>query len=113
MPLRGRPRLLRLYRPTPAELQQAATRRQMTGFRDVPACATMETEEQRMGRTIEIPLELAHFQSPEAVQARLQELLDRQDAGQALTPAERQEAEGLVELAEFLSLLHLRATPPS
>jgi hypothetical protein len=62
-----------------------------------------------MLKTIEIPLELARFQLPEAVQARLQELLDRQDAGQTLTPEERNEAEGLIELVEFLSLLHLRA----
>jgi hypothetical protein len=62
-----------------------------------------------MGKTIEIPLELARFQLPEAVQARLQALLDRQDAGQTLTPEEREEAEGLVELSEFLSLLRMRA----
>ena len=60
-------------------------------------------------QTIEIPAELARFQLPEAVQARLQHLLDKQDDGEQLTPEERQEAEGLVELAEFLSLLHLRA----
>jgi hypothetical protein len=60
-------------------------------------------------QTIEIPAELARFELPEAVQARLQHLLDKQDAGDALTPEERSEAEGLVELAEFLSLLHLRA----
>ena len=60
-------------------------------------------------QTIEIPAELARFRLPEAVQARLQSLLDRQDAGGALTSEERQEAEGLVDLAEFLSLLHLRA----
>jgi hypothetical protein len=36
-------------------------------------------------------------------------LLDRQDAGELLTQDEQQEAEGLVELAEFLSLLHLQA----
>ena len=56
----------------------------------------------------EIPLELAQFELPDAVQARLQWLLDRQDVGDALTPAERREAEGLVDLAEFLSLLLLR-----
>jgi hypothetical protein len=39
----------------------------------------------------------------------LQSLLDRQDADQPLTAQERDEAEGLVELAEFLSLLWLRA----
>ncbi len=59
--------------------------------------------------TIEIPRELVQFRLPEAVQARLQYLLDRQDAGYELTLEERSEAEGLVELAEFLSLLDLRA----
>ena len=39
---------------------------------------------------------------------RLQELLDRQDGGKRLTSAERKEAEGLVNLAELLSLLRLR-----
>jgi hypothetical protein len=63
--------------------------------------------------TIEIPTELARFELPEAVQARLQRLLDQQDAGEGLTPDERREAEGLVELAEFLSLLRLRSLRPS
>ena len=63
--------------------------------------------------TIEIPIELVHFQLPDAVQARLQYLLDRQDEGERLTPEERDEAEGLVELAEFLTLLNLRATRKS
>lgn len=62
-----------------------------------------------MAETIEIPIELAHFQLPEAVQERLQFLLNRQDAGEVLTQAERREAEGLVELVEFLSLLYLRS----
>jgi hypothetical protein len=62
-----------------------------------------------MAETIEIPAELAHFQLPDAVQERLQFLLDRQDSGKLLTQAERREAEGLVELAEFLSLLRLRS----
>ena len=61
-----------------------------------------------MSEMIEIPAELAYFQLPNAVQQRLQFLLDRQDAGKQLSQAERQEAEGLVELAEFLSLLRLR-----
>jgi len=39
----------------------------------------------------------------------LQTLLDRQDSGQPLTARERDEAEGLVNLAEFLTLLRLRA----
>lgn len=57
-----------------------------------------------MPEIIEIPVELTHFQLPEAVQERLQFLLDRQDIGKELTQAERREAEGLVELVEFLSL---------
>ena len=58
---------------------------------------------------LELPDDLSRFRLPTGVQARLQELLDRQDGGIALTEAERQEAEGLVNLAEFLSLLRLRA----
>ncbi len=60
----------------------------------------------------ELPLvgELKRFRLPAGVQRRLKELLDRQDAGQVLTVAERREAEGLVELAEMLSLRKLRAT---
>ena len=60
-------------------------------------------------KTIEIPVELALYKLPEAVQARLQALLDRQDAGTRLTLTERAEAEGLVALAEFFTLLNLRA----
>lgn len=62
-----------------------------------------------VSEVIEIPAELTHFQLPNAVQERLQFLLARQDTGEELTQAERQEAEGLVELAEFLSLLRLRS----
>jgi hypothetical protein len=58
---------------------------------------------------LEIPDDLARFQLPPGVQARLQGLLDRQDDGAKLTMAERQEAEGLADLAELLSLLRLRA----
>jgi hypothetical protein len=46
------------------------------------------------------------------VNDRLRELLDRQDRGGRLTAAERREAAGLVELADLLSLLRLRATRP-
>jgi hypothetical protein len=38
----------------------------------------------------------------------LTELLDKQDQGTPLTDAERLEAEGLVDLAELLSLLRMR-----
>lgn len=56
-----------------------------------------------------VPAVLSDFKLPAGVQRRLSVLLDRQDAGTPLTPAERSEAEGLVEMAEFLSLLKLRA----
>ena len=59
--------------------------------------------------TIEIPAALKQFKLPQGVNERLQELLDRQDSGDKLTASEQQEAEGLVEVAEFLSLLNLRA----
>jgi hypothetical protein len=58
---------------------------------------------------VELPADLDRFRLPEAVNARLQSLLDRQDSGQPLTPQERAEAQGLVDLAEFLTLLRLRA----
>lgn len=57
---------------------------------------------------IELPGDLAQFHLPKGVQQRLEDLLDRQDSGSPLTSAERQEAEGLVDLAELLSLLRLR-----
>ncbi|MEP0786698.1 hypothetical protein NDI33_23560 [Trichocoleus sp. DQ-A1] len=40
----------------------------------------------------------------------MQSLLDRQDKDHTPSQAERQEVEGLVELAEFLSLLCLPST---
>ncbi len=58
---------------------------------------------------IDLPPELAQFRLPKAVADRLQTLLDRQDSGQPLPASERDEAEGLVNLAEFLTLLRLRA----
>lgn len=57
---------------------------------------------------VELPDDLARLRLPDAVAARLQSLLDRQDAGISLSTAEREEAEGLVNLAEFLALLQLR-----
>ena len=57
---------------------------------------------------IEIPDDLARFRLPDGVQERLHTLLDKQDCGQPLTDAERREAEGLVNLADYLSLLRLR-----
>jgi hypothetical protein len=58
---------------------------------------------------VELPADLDRFRLPEAVHARLQSLRDREDGGQPLSPDERAEAEGLVNLAEFLTLLRLRA----
>ena len=66
-----------------------------------------------MGQTaflqIEMPIGADKFKLPKSVNNRLQSLLDRQDRGEKLTSAERKEAEGLVELAEMLSLLRLKA----
>ena len=58
---------------------------------------------------IEMPISARQIKLPKGVDDRLQNLLDRQDHGEKLTTAERKEAEGLVELAEILSLLRLRS----
>jgi hypothetical protein len=58
---------------------------------------------------IEVPQELTDFRLPPGVHARLQYLLDKQDSGSPLTPEERAEAEGLVDLSEFLSLLRMQS----
>jgi hypothetical protein len=58
---------------------------------------------------LEVPDDLARFRLPPAVNARLKDLLDKQDRGVRLSAPERQEAEGLVDLAELLALLRLRA----
>lgn len=57
---------------------------------------------------LELPEDLASLTLPEGVDRRLQCLLDKQDRGEPLSEEEQQEAEGLVELAELLSLLRLR-----
>jgi len=58
---------------------------------------------------VDLPDELSRHRLPAAVAARLQALLDRQDAGETLSTAERAEAQRLVDLAEFLTLLRLRS----
>ena len=58
---------------------------------------------------VDLPADLARFRLPAAVASRLQSLLDRQDSGNPLTPDERAEAEGLVDLADLLTLLRLSA----
>jgi hypothetical protein len=78
---------------------------------DKMTCAINETP---MTTTFEIdlPSDLPKLQLPSAVAARLQSLLDRQDSGQPLSVEEKNEAEGLVNLADFLTLLRLRAERP-
>ena len=57
---------------------------------------------------LKIPADLDKFRLSTGVNERLHDLLDLQDQGEELTPAERTEAERLVSLAELLSLLRLR-----
>ena len=58
---------------------------------------------------LEVPDDLAQFHLPDGVQHRLDSLLDQQDRGVPLSADERREAEGLVNLADLLSVLRLRA----
>jgi hypothetical protein len=58
--------------------------------------------------SIEWP-DLPRLKLPKAVQDRLQALLDRQSEGAQLTEQEREEAQGLVDVAEMLTLLRMRA----
>ena len=58
---------------------------------------------------VEMPGDLAKFRLPKGVARRLQALLDKQDQGDPLTAAEKRETEGLVDLADLLSLLRLRS----
>src|SRR5580700_252768 len=58
---------------------------------------------------LDMPGELKQFRLPRAVESRLQQLLDKQSRAGKLPVAERQDAEGLVDLAEMLTLLRLRA----
>lgn len=59
--------------------------------------------------TIELPDSLERLRLPDALDERLTALLDRQDELGPLSPDERREAEGLVEIAELLSVLRMRA----
>jgi hypothetical protein len=68
-----------------------------------------EPAEVKVGFELHVPDDLARFALPEGVDRRLQALLDKQDRGEPLTDDERAEAEGLVDLADLLSLLKLRA----
>lgn len=57
----------------------------------------------------DLPKDWRKFRMPDALQDRLQELLDRQDGEGKLLPRERREATALTELADLLSLIKLRA----
>jgi hypothetical protein len=70
---------------------------------------TLAEDDMTLTLDVELPADLDRFRLPEAVNARLQSLLDRQDSGQPLTSPERAEAQGLIDLAELLTLLRLRA----
>ena len=64
----------------------------------------------RIDLELEVPEDMARLSLPEGVDRRLQALLDKQDRGEPLTDDERVEAEGLVDLADLLSLLRLRVS---
>jgi hypothetical protein len=57
---------------------------------------------------IKMPGDLRQLRFPKALDRRLQQLLDKQSEHGRLSLPERQEAEGLVEMAEMISLLRLR-----
>ncbi len=57
---------------------------------------------------VELPRDPHWFRFPKALDRRLTALLDKQDRGEKLTAAERQEAEGLVDVSRMLSPIRLR-----
>lgn len=57
---------------------------------------------------LELPGDLNVLRLPETVHSRLHELLDKQDAGEALTVNERREAEYIVDLAGWITLMRTR-----
>jgi hypothetical protein len=72
-------------------------------------CGLEVAVSQAVAFQLEIPDDLAKFCLPDGVQHRLDSLLDQQDRGNPLSADERREAEGLVNLADLLSVLRLRA----
>ena len=58
---------------------------------------------------LEMPGDLKRFRFPKGLNRRLQQLLDKQSREGKLPAPEKGEAEGLVEMAEMLTLLRLRA----
>lgn len=70
----------------------------------------MAAPPRRVHLEIELPTDMEGLMLPEGVERRLHALLDKQDSGATLTDDERAEAEGLVNLADLLSLIRLRAS---
>jgi hypothetical protein len=64
----------------------------------------------RIDVELDLPSDLARLCLPEGVDRRLHVLLDKQDRGEPMTDDEVVEAEGLVDLADLLTLLRLRAS---
>lgn len=64
---------------------------------------------QNLSVKVEIPVPPRQIRLPKGVDDRLQRLLDKQDRGEKLTAAEKREADGLVELAEMLSLMRVKS----
>ena len=58
---------------------------------------------------LELPQNWKRFRLPAALKGRLNSLLDEQDRTGKLRTAKREEARALTELADFLSLMKLRA----
>lgn len=58
---------------------------------------------------LDLPEDWEGFRFPPALDARLQELLDRQDQQGSLSESERREAGALTELVDMLALLKARA----
>ncbi|MEZ6130669.1 MAG: hypothetical protein R3C59_18440 [Planctomycetaceae bacterium] len=58
---------------------------------------------------LDLPQDWNQFRMPNALKARLADLLDQQDNGLGLSDAEREEAQALIELSDILSLMKLRA----
>ncbi len=58
---------------------------------------------------LELPADYRKYRFPKVFDRRLQTLLEQQNVVGKLSNAERKEAEELVNLAEFLSLVRMRA----
>ncbi len=59
--------------------------------------------------TVPMPAKLARLRFPKALDDRLHFLLDEQGRKGKLTPSEKKEAQGLVEMSTMLSILKLGA----